>query len=373
MLIRDLTIVDPEEMTCKPGELRIQRGLFASRSARHSETLEGSGLFALPGLIDAHVHIVPFPGSPGVPSSRVLASAVRSLRNALKAGVTTVRDLGCDLSIALAARSIASSGSACSRLLIAGPMLSIPDGHGTGSCHGLGLSDQAEGIAMTGALATAGVDFIKVVSSGANGRHQMSRDLMQVVIAEARARGLCVAVHAHLQTDQIAAAVELGARTIEHGFLLHALPATIERMRADDVSLCPTLRVVEAMREDPTWRGQRLVPAAWDDALTSVRVAAEAGVRLIVGTDAGVFGVGFDAAWREITLVSTETGSRWQGLRAATCSAAAALRLSDLGSFRPGARADAVFLRRNPADQVVTSADVVAVMRDGRIVHGVLG
>jgi len=373
LLIRNLTIVDPETRTSRRGNLKVDDGRFVTPARAEGDGVDGSDTFALPGLIDAHVHVVPFPPGPGPFASLIVERALASLREALQAGVTTVRDLGCDLATALAAREIATQTAAClSRLLVAGPMLSVPNGHGTGSCHGLALSNADEAVAMTRVLSRAGVDVIKVVTAGANGRHQMPRDLMRAVMNEARAAGLPVAVHAHLQLDQIVASVELGAKTIEHGFLLHQAPETVERMRAHGVSLCPTLRVVEAVREDPDWHGQRLVPGAWEDALTSVRVAAEAGVSIIAGTDAGVFGVGFGDAWREVSLIGEQTGSRWEGIRAATCNAATAVGRGDLGSFRVGGSADAVFLRRDPVTVPVDRSDVVAVMRDGQIVHGEL-
>lgn len=141
-------------------------------------------------------------------------------------------------------------------------------------------------------------------------------------------------------------------------------------MAAGSTFMCPTLRVVAAVREHPTHFGQRLVPAAWDDALESVRAAHAAGVAIVAGTDAGIFGVRIADLWRELSLIAQQTGSRWEGLRAATCVAAAAIGIPDLGSVRAGARADLVVLRSDPVAKETSADDVVAVMRDGRWLHG---
>ena len=61
---------------------------------------------------------------------------------------------------------------------------------------------------------------------------------------------------------------------IEHGFLLHAVPGVLGRMARDGVFLCPTMRVVESIRAEPGWFGQRLIPQAWPDVQRSVRLVA---------------------------------------------------------------------------------------------------
>jgi imidazolonepropionase-like amidohydrolase len=369
MLICGGLAVDPAARTVTSGPIGVADGRIIVADGAPAEPLvEADGLFVLPGLIDAHTHLVPFL-SPDA-GARV-SSAARAMRETVAAGVTTVRDLGGDLAAVLAARRMArGAGFLGSDVLVAGPMLTVPHGHGSASSHGLALSSPAEMAAVVHALCDAGVDHIKVVTSGANGLHQMPVETMRVAIDTARSRSRPVAVHAHLQEEQIAAAVELGATTIEHGFALHRRPATIGLMARQGTYLCPTLRVIESVRQHPDHYGQRLIPAAWQDAIDSVAAAASAGVKLIAGTDAGIFGVTGADLWREVSLISDCTGSRWDGLRAATCIAAEALGLTDRGNLSRGSRADLVLLRRDPLVEDINARDVALVIREGQPVGG---
>lgn len=212
--------------------------------------------------------------------------------------------------------------------------------------------------------------MIKVVTSGARGDVQMQAEILRAAVATARKHNLPVAAHAHFQEVQLAAVVRAGVTSIEHGFLLHRRARLLEGMAQDGISLCPTMRVVESIRERPDWYGQRLIPEAWPDVLRTVRAAHAAGVELVAGTDCGVYGVAWDDVWREVTLIGEACGSRWTGLRAATSAAARWLGRDDLGQLRPGSVADAVFLARSPVTSHVDRADVVAVLQAGRLVSG---
>jgi len=373
VLIRGATVVEPATETSERRDLIVHGGRLCRGPAGGPDDagVDATGLYALPGLIDAHVHLSPFPVRGTPVAGPVVGDAVASLRTAAAAGVTAVRDLGADLTTALAARAIAADEDfPGSRALVAGPMLSVPSGHGTASYHGVALGNAREAAAMTRVLCDAGVDQVKVATSGASGRTQMPRDVMEAIFEVAHERGKPVAVHAHLQPEQIAAAVELGARSIEHGFLLHSMPDTLTLMASRGTFLCPTLRVVQAVREHATSYGQRIIPAAWEDALATVRAAASAGVRIVAGTDGGAFGVTSHDVWAEMALIAEQTGSRWDGLRAATCEAAAAVGRSELGSLCDEALADIVLLRRDPLEGDTTASDVVAVLRAGRLVCG---
>jgi imidazolonepropionase-like amidohydrolase len=373
VLIRGATVCDPEQRRVVARDLAIVEGRVWSRCADADTAIDASSFFVLPGLIDMHAHLLPWPVD-GIPEGPRLADAAGAIGSALEAGVTSIRDLGGDLATLLALKTGQAFGSVLPvRLFFSGPMLTVPGGHGSSGWHGVALSSETDAAAMVRGLHGAGVDQVKVVTSGANGRVQMPRNVLQSVIVHAQACELPVAVHAHLQPDQLAASVEFGARTIEHGFLLHRLPDVLAQAAASGTSLCPTLGVVEAVRRHPTHYGQRRIAASWEDALASVGAAHRAGVALVAGTDAGIFGQVCAGLWREIDLIAMATGSRWAGLAAATCAAGAALGLPGVGTIRDGAPADMVFLRRDPVHYEVGPGDVAAVILGGELVHGSLG
>ncbi|MGH3328111.1 MAG: amidohydrolase family protein [Streptomycetales bacterium] len=277
--------------------------------------------------------------------------------------------MGGDLLTLLALRREQPAGG---RLFLRGPALTAPGGHGMHSGHGFPVATPADAAAAVLALAAVGANHVKVVTSGARGEVQLDPAVLRAAVAAARMRGLPVAAHAHFQPEQLTAAVDAEVTSIEHGFLLHEVPGLLAQMARDGLFLCPTMRVVESIRAEPGWFGQRLIPQAWPDVQRSVRVAPAAGVALLAGTDSGVYSVTPADVWREVTLLANECGSRWEGLRAATCTAARALGRPDLGSVAPGATADVVFVRRDPVTEAIDAHDVVAVLQAGRVVAGSL-
>lgn len=370
--LNECTLVDPMARSIEPGSLSISGDRICQDDGDARQTVSVGGAFVLPGLIDMHVHLIP---SAAEGRHRlgddVLQRCRKSLRSAVRAGVTTVRDLGGTLDVLLAVRHEQRTGGLTgSRVVIAGPVLTAPGGHGLASGHGVPVSTARDAAALIAALAEVPVDIVKVVTSGARGTHQMPPDVLRAAIAAAHRYGLRVAVHAHLQPDQLRIAAQSGADSIEHGFLLHRMPDALQMMAATGSALCPTLRVIDSIRSESDWHGQRLVPQAWDDALATVRAAQATGVELIAGTDSGVFGVQPVDVWREVDLLAEQCGSRWAGLRAATCAAGGALGRSDLGRLTPGAVADLVLLNANPVDRIVGPDDVIAVVQAGRPIFG---
>lgn len=371
-----VTIIDPAAHYAAPGSLTVMDGRIVLNHATESPELaelRADDLFVLPGLIDMHVHLVPsLAGGRGL-TDEILACCRSTLGDALRAGITSVRDVGGELAVLLTLRAGQVAGRFDgSRVFLAGPALCAPGGHGMHSGHGIAIGSTQDAASVVHALAGARVDHIKLVTSGARGEVQLPPDVLRAAVTAAREQCLPVAVHAHFQADQLTASVNAGVTSIEHGFLLHRTPELLHRMATSAIFLCPTLRVIESIRANPQWYGQRLIPAAWPDALSTVTAARAAGVQLLAGTDSGVYGVRPGDLWREITLLAQRCGSRWDALRAATCSAGRALGRDDLGNLRAGAVADFLLLRRDPLAQDIDAHDVAAVVQAGRLVAGAL-
>lgn len=367
------TVVEPSTREATSRTLSVVDGRIASPSQAGYPGLPEfrfDGMFVLPGLVDMHVHLVPSLGAGRAVDDEILCGCRSTLADAVRAGVTSIRDVGGDLVALLTLRGDQAAGRFVgSRVFLAGPALCAPGGHGMHSGHGIAVNSGADAAAVVRALAGAGVDHVKLVTSGARGTIQMPADVLRAGVAEARALNLPVAVHAHFQENQLSASIDAGVRSIEHGFLLHRRPDLLDRMAASGTFLCPTLRVVESIHSNPAY-GQRIISAAWPDAGRTVAAAAAAGVSLLAGTDSGVYGVRPDHLWREITLLAQHCGSRWEALRAATYLAGKALNRDDLGHLGTGAVADLVLLRRDPVRHDVGVRDVVAVVQNGRLVSG---
>ena len=229
-----------------------------------SEIIDLGGMFVMPGLIDAHVHLqgrraLAYKEHVLVGEGVRAARATADLRRLLEAGFTTVRECGGYTALSLK-QAVAEGSIPGPRILAAGRFVERTGGADdpsfmplewtqTGGFHGARLADGPVEIrrAVREQLRD-GADLIKTCSTGAAFVHANSRtdilewstEELQVLVDEAHRLGVRVAIHAHA-ADGIRQALECGADTIEHGTCLDAEGA---RMMADrGVFLVPTFFV----------------------------------------------------------------------------------------------------------------------------------
>lgn len=348
----------------------------------------------LPGFIDAHVHFA-LPGG-GLDLGKLLVEPppVRVLKIAaamgatLRAGVTTVRDLGF-LGPSLAALTDATPAP---RLLNAIAMLSSTGGHGDfplppglDPAGLLALLDVRAAIAdgpdavtrMARELMRDGADVLKVAATGgistpADGPDDEGFTLaeLRAIVEVAAARGRTVAAHA-IGTAGIATALDAGVHSIEHGFGL--TPDLAAQMASQGTFLVPTLTVM-AQTGDPAVLGQEVYEKAarWRDRLQgALRLAMDAGVRIATGTDAGL-GSHHGANLGELAHLESMGLSPMAAIVAGTSTAAAVCGLeSEVGTLEPGKRADLVVAAGNPLDDLTTLTDpdsITLVLQNGKVV-----
>lgn len=336
----------------------------------------------LPGLVDAHVHLVfggdeadPDGDAAGSPAGRApdhdacVARMSRRAGELLRSGVTTVRDLGDRDRLSLRVRDAIATGETVGpRVLAATSPLTPPDGH----CHYLGgvVRDEAGIRERIADHAEAGADVIKVMASGGqttDGPYamwdpQFSTEALGVVVEEAHARGLRVAAHAHA-SESIAAAVDAGVDTVEHATWL--APGR-EIDRRDEVARRMAERGVVfchassndwrglATRRGERWAREMVGRLAWFDAH---------GVTQICGTDAGIGPFGGTA--RALTRFAEYGFAADHIVEIGTSAGAEALGLAGTtGSIAPGLAADLLVV-----DGDVTT-DVEALCRPRLVVAG---
>jgi imidazolonepropionase-like amidohydrolase len=318
--------------------------------------------------------------------------AVRNLALTLNAGVTTARDAaGADLGV----KQAVSTG------LVAGPdlriaigMLSQTGGHAdewmaSGGCvHALWpphpgapatVVDGVDQIRRTvRELVRAGADVIKVATTGGviSPRSDplsahFRGDELSALIAEATAAGLSVMAHAQ-GTEGIKNAVRAGVRSIEHGVFLDEEAAAMMAERG--TWLVPTLSAPHALLRQAA-NGTALTEATRhkvSDVLAahhaSLRLARDAGVRIAMGTDAGIAPHGQNL--RELELMSEHGLSPAEALRAATSSAAQLLGQADeIGELAPGKLANLVLLDGTEVAVHELETRVRSVIHRGAIVR----
>jgi imidazolonepropionase-like amidohydrolase len=192
---------------------------------------------------------------------------------------------------------------------------------------------------------------------------------MRTAVETARMLGRRVAAHAH-GNDGIKAAVRAGVTSIEHGSILDE--EAVRLMVEHGTWLVPTLMAGEAVGGPNA--SSTLPPAvaekgrrAWAAMQRSIRLAVAGGVKIALGTDAGVYPHGRNA--REFELLVTAGGmTPMQAIQAGTMSAATLLGMEhDVGSVAAGKYADLVAVRGDPLADITTLQHPVFVMKGGEV------
>ena len=325
-----------------------------------------TGKTLMPGLIDAHVHLV-LDGSPDVVMQvksdspvAVALKAAKHIRATLRAGFTTVRDTGAHDYLNFQIRDAVNSGLVPGpRILSAGHCICITGGHGFfigKECDG---ADEVRKVVRQ--EIKKGADLIKIMSTGGINTPgnkatvpQFTTEELVSAIQEAHKAGLKTATHA-LGSEGIANALEAGIDSIEHGFVLNQ--DNIEAMLKKNAFLVVTLSCVKAMIDAgekggiPLWAVEK-AKFVYESAWKSYAMAREAGVKIIMGTDAGT-PYNFHGENINEPLLMIEQGfTPMETLIACTSRSADLLGLSDtIGSLTEGKLADMLVVEGNvPSD-----------------------
>lgn len=350
--------------------------------------------FVMPGFIDSHVHLTFESG----PTSRIDAVTKSTTDQAfdgvvfagrtVRAGFTTVVDLGSDPEAINALRDAIAAGKVMGPRVIAAGGVAAHGGHG--DVHGYrqeiidlfrsptlcsGADDCARAVRVA---VQQGADIIKTASTGgvmsntAAGLGQQMSDAELVAIVETAHRlGRKVAAHAH-GTDEVNAALRAGVDSVEHGTYID--PESIRLFKAKGSYLVPTLLAGDTVSQQaetadwmpaPVRAKARTVGPLMVDAL---RRAHQGGVRIAFGTDSAVSKHGENA--REFALMVKAGLTPLDAIRAATVWGAAHIGLEgEIGSLAAGKAADIVAVRGDPLADVTALETVDFVMKGGAVVR----
>ena len=356
--------------------------------------IDAGNRFVLPGLIDAHVHVIANAGDlnalAGLSPYLVAARAKSTLEAMLMRGFTTVRDAGgADHGLA---RAIEEGHFIGPRLFVSGLALAHRNGHGDyrapgetdigcPACRGFRsitrlVEDQASILGAATEELTGGADQIKIMASGGLGSEKalevcfFEPEEIETVVKTAAGAGSYVMAHAYA-SDAVRRCVEAGVASIEHGTLIDADTAAL--MAARGSSLVPTLGVFAALRDQARQVSQRSTRADYLEellrrSLTGLDIALSAGVRIGHGSDHE--GATQHLQSREFAI-RAEVMTPREILRSATQTNARIMGLSDeLGDLAPGKRADLLVVDGDPLNDVSVLAkpdrQLRLIMKDGQ-------
>ncbi len=371
----NLSYWDGESDAMQEGSFCVAAGQFAAPDTTTSRR-DMSGLYAIPGLIDAHIHIClnpeikdPFKQTEGSIESQLEDMRQRALEM-LKAGITTARDLGGGQHLELKVRDEIEKGLVQgSRLICAGQPVTSVSGH----CHFWGgeASDKAAALQVLERQHEAGVDLVKIMITGGNitpGSRpvdsQFDDDTVVALVAAAEAHDCHVAAHCH-GADGIRQAAIAGVRTVEHcswvteeGWGRGFDESTVEEMVRSSTWVSPTI--------NSGWKRFRQ-EAFVDMVQENYRRMKQAGVRLIASTDAGIPNIFHDDLPKALPeFARFAMLSPVEVLRAATADCALAIGLDQVtGRIKPGLSADFVVYEGNPLEDLTVLTSPVMVVKAG--------
>jgi imidazolonepropionase-like amidohydrolase len=367
-------------------------------SPHDANRVDLSGHVLLPGLMDMHAHLIgeidTGRGYADLVTRSGAQEAFTGVRNAkatLRAGFTTVRDIGTFRAfVDVALRDAIEAGWVEGpRMLCAGAYVTCPGGGGDIT----GLAPDVDAIvpkelrfgvtsgvdqmrANVRQILRYGADFIKILATGAvltsgtnPGLPEFTQEEMRAAVEEAELAGTFVAAHAH-SAEGIKRAVRAGVRSIEHGSLMD--DEAIELMAERGTYLvCDIFDGDWMVQEGPRlgYTDETMRKTEWTNEFqrAGFTKAVKAGVKMANGTDSGIFPHGMEA--KNLTCYVRFGMTPMQAIAAATRVPAELIGWDErVGAVREGFLADLIAVPGDPTDDITLLEYVPFVMKGGEVV-----
>jgi imidazolonepropionase-like amidohydrolase len=401
LLAQDILLVPKNILDIQTGKLitgniHIKNGLIHSISSKPSydnnlEIVNLEGVTLIPGLMDAHVHLIgnnELNGYQSMSESSQMATlyGVKNAKNTLLAGFTTVRNVGAGEFADVALRDAIKRGVIEGpTMLVSGPTLSISGGHGDNNLvpfsstanegkHNI-VDNPWDARKAVRINRKYGANLIKFTATGGvmskntdvNAK-QFTFDEMKAMVDEAHSHGMKVAAHAH-GLKGIRTAILAGVDSIEHSSYIDS--ETIELAIKNGTYLSMDIYVSDYILGEGAKKGileeslakERIVGKLQRQ---SFKLAHSMGAPMVFGTDAGIYDHGDNA--KQFKYMVKWGMSSLEAIQAATIHTADLFGLKNIGELQEGFEADIVGVKGNPLDDISILENVIFVMKDGKII-----
>lgn len=358
-----------------------ETGTFVSPD-NTEKTVDLSGKYVMPGMINAHTHIVADPynkiailGDKNVTAAKSTFLALGNLKKLLSDGVTYIRDVGSVFDVDIELADLESSGDLQAPGIIgSGNPLTMTGGHFSNGSYEVDGVDEVrkyarlalkKGVQNIKMMATGGVSF----SGESPWDVQMTEEELRAGVEEAHHKGRTACAHAQ-GTEGIQNAVRAGVDSVEHAIYLDE--ETIQMFLDSGTYIVPTLTAPWAINEN----AEDLPPFMVEKSLAvskahieSIGKAAKAGVKLAMGTDSGTSYNNFDKnSSIEVAMMVDAGATPLQALQAATINGADLLNVADkAGSIEPDKLADFIVLSENPLVNISALQNKKDVYKKGQL------
>ena len=352
--------------------------------AEDVEIVDLTGKYVMPGMINAHTHIILDPlfkigglsSVNGNQSEPVVDTyiAVDNLKKLLKNGVTYIRDVGSTYDIDLKLGKLEREGKIVAPGIIgSGAALMMTGGHGAELGREVDGPDETRKAARE--LLKKGARNIKMMATGGvsiDGEQptdvQLSVEEMKAAVDEAHHKGRTACAHAQ-GTQGIKNAIIAGVDSIEHAIYLD--DEAIEMLKEHGTFVVPTLVAPWAINQHTDLLPEFMVKKSLEVQeahFKSIGRAAKAGVKIAMGTDAGTPFNDFEGLNAfELDLMVQAGLTPLQALQATTVNAAELLKIaSEAGTIAADKLADFLILERNPLEDIKAVGEEKIVYKKGK-------